>query len=305
MDTLQAMRVFVRIVEAGSLTRAADSSGMSMPTVSKLLQTLEHHLGCKLLNRTTRKVSLTEDGHAYYQRCVAVISEIDDMEASLSQAKVAPKGRLKVNLPSALARHLLIPALPDFVALYPDIHVELGLTDRQVDVVGEGVDCVLRVGVLSDSGLVAKRVGSITTCVCGTPEYLARYGTPTTIADLDRHVGINYVSKATGRSQMWEFFVDGETTSVAMRGPVSVNDADAYMACVLAGLGLGKTGRYMIEPYLRDGHLKEVLQPFKAIPRPVSILYVPNRHQTQKLKVFIEWITALFAQHPGLQGKVS
>lgn len=303
MDTLQAMRVFVRIVEAGSLTRAADSSGMSMPTVSKLLQTLEHHLGCKLMNRTTRKVSLTEDGHAYYQRCVNVLSEIDDMEASLSRAKVAPKGRLKINLPTALAKHLVIPALPEFVAQYPDIHIELGLTDRQVDVIGEGVDCVVRVGALADSGLVAKRIGSMTTCVCASADYLARYGTPMMIADLDQHVAVNYISGDTGRPRIWEFLVDGETKSVPMRGAVSVNDADAYVACVLAGLGLGKTALYLVEPYLRDGRLQEVLRPFNAKPRPVSLLYVPNRHLPQKLKLFIDWINALFAKYPGLQGK--
>jgi LysR family transcriptional regulator for bpeEF and oprC len=303
MDTLQAMKVFVRIVEAGSFTRASDSSGLPPPTVSKMMQTLEHHLGCKLLNRTTRKVSLTEDGHAYYLRCVAVLNEIDDMEASLSSAKVAPKGRLKVNLPTAMAKRIVIPALPDFAAQYPEIHVELGLTDRQVDVVGEGVDCVVRVGALEDSGLVAKRIGSMTTCTCASPGYLAQHGIPIMIADLDQHEGVNYISNETGRTRMWDFLVDGEAKLIQMRGSVSVNDADAYVVCALAGLGLAKTSMYLVEPYLANGSLQTVLQRFNAKPRPISVLYTPNRHLPKKLKLFIDWLEALYARNPVLQGK--
>jgi LysR family transcriptional regulator for bpeEF and oprC len=292
MDTLYAMRVFVRIVGAGSLTKAADSFGSTAPKVSKLLQGLEHRLGCRLLQRTTRKVSLTEDGRMYYERCVSVLNEIDDMEGSLSHAKVSPQGRLKVNLPMAMAKHIVIPALPAFV----------GLTDRHVDVVGEGVDCVVRVGTLDDSGLVAKRIGMMQTCTCASPDYLALHGMPETIDDLDRHVGVNYVSADTGRARNWDFMVDAEARVVQMRGSVAVNDADAYVACALAGLGIAKTAMYLVEPYLRTDRLKQILRSYNAPARPISVLYVPNRHLPKKLKVFIEFLSTVYAANPVLQG---
>lgn len=169
MDTLLSMRVFTRIVETGSFTRASDTTGLTTPRVSALLSALEQHLGCRLLNRTTRRIALTEDGQAYYERCVAVLREIDDMEASVSDARDAPRGRLKVNLPPAMAKQIMVPALPAFLAAHPGIMIELGVTDRQIDLVGEGVDCVVRVGALDDSGLIAKRIGSLTTCTCASP----------------------------------------------------------------------------------------------------------------------------------------
>ncbi|ANB76419.1 transcriptional regulator [Paraburkholderia phytofirmans OLGA172] len=288
---------------SGSFTRAADSYGLTPPKVSKMLQTLEHHLGSKLLHRTTRKVSLTDDGHAYYQRCVAVLNEIDDMEACLSSARIAPKGRLKVNFPTAMAKWIVIPALPGFIAQYPEISVEMGLTDRQVDIVGEGVDCVVRVGALEDSGLVAKRIGSMTTCTCASPSYLAQHGTPQTLEDLDQHTAVNYVSSDTGRARMWDFLVNGEAKTVQMRGAVAANDADAYVACALTGLGLAKTSMYLVEPHLRAGTLQDILRSFNTKPRPISVLYTPNRHPPKKLKIFIDWLAALYAQNPVLQGK--
>ncbi|MGF6767555.1 LysR family transcriptional regulator for bpeEF and oprC [Paraburkholderia sp. GAS199] len=303
MDTLYAMKVFVRIVEAGSFTKAADSVGLTAPKVSKLLQALEHRLGCRLLQRTTRKVSLTEDGRLYFERCINVLNEIDEMEADLLNAKSSPKGRLKVNLPTAMAKHIVIPALPEFVAQYPDIDLELGLTDRHVDVVGEGVDCVVRVGTLDDSGLVARRIGMMQTCTCASPGYLALHGTPTSIGELDQQFGVNYVSADTGRPRHWDFLVDGKAETVQMRGAVAVNDADAYVACALAGLGLAKTAMYLVEPHLRSGALIQILRSFNTAPRPVSVLYVPNRHLPAKLKVFIEFISTVYAANPVLQGK--
>ncbi|MGG1948559.1 LysR family transcriptional regulator [Trinickia sp. NRRL B-1857] len=302
MDTLLSMRVFARIVESGSLTRASDTSGLATPRVSALLRMLEQHLGCKLLNRTTRRLSLTEDGQAYYERCVAVLREIDDMEASMSHSRNAPRGRLKVSMPPAMAKQIVVPALPGFLAAHPDLTVELCLTDRQVDLVGEGVDCVLRVGALDDSGMIAKRIGSLTTCTCASPSYLERYGIPETIDDLAQHIAVNHTSADTGRPRSWTFAVDGETHIVQMRSTVSANDLDTYIACGIAGFGLITTTLFFVEPHLKSGALREVMAEFNPPPRPISVLYPPNRHVPAKLKLFVDWLAGVYAAVPTLQG---
>ncbi|AIO37222.1 LysR family transcriptional regulator [Burkholderia sp. AU19243] len=303
MDTLLSMRVFTRIVETGSFTRASDTTGLTTPRVSALLSALEQHLGCRLLNRTTRRISLTEDGQAYYERSVAVLREIDDMEASVSQARNVPRGRLKVNLPPAMAKQVVVPALPAFLDAHPGIMIELGVTDRQIDLVGEGVDCVVRIGALDDSGMIAKRIGSLTTCTCGSPAYFARFGEPQTVDDLAQHVGVSHISADTGRPRVWDYVVDGEPRIVQMCGTVAVNDADNYIECGVAGIGMIKTSLYLVEPYLKSGRLREVLTDFNAPPRPISVLYPPNRHVPVKLKVFVDWLSGLFEQIPTLQGK--
>ncbi|NTZ08349.1 LysR family transcriptional regulator [Burkholderia metallica] len=303
MDILLSMRVFTRIVETGSFTRASDTTGLTTPRVSALLSTLEQHLGCRLLNRTTRRISLTEDGQAYYERSVAVLREIDDMEASVSQARNVPRGRLKVNLPPAMAKQVVVPALPAFLDAHPGIMIELGVTDRQIDLVGEGVDCVVRIGALDDSGMIARRIGSLTTCTCGSPAYFARCGEPATVDDLAQHLAVSHISADTGRPRVWDYVVDGEPRIVQMCGTVAVNDADNYIECGVAGIGLIKTSLYLVEPYLKSGRLREVLTDFNAPPKPISVLYPPNRHIPVKLKVFVDWLAGLFEQIPTLQGK--
>ncbi|WP_321855856.1 LysR family transcriptional regulator [Paraburkholderia tropica] len=303
MDTLLSMHVFARIVETGSFTRAAELTGLTTPRVSALLRQLEQHLRCKLLNRTTRRVSPTEDGSTYYQRCVAVLSEIDDMEASLSRARIAPKGKLRVNMPTAMARRIVIPALPEFVERFADISIDLAVTDRRVDLVGEGVDCVVRVGELPDSSMVARRIGSMSTCTCATPAYLERHGTPESVDDLMHHSTVDYVSADTGRPRPLEYMVGGARRTVALRGAIAVSDADAQVECALAGLGLVKTSLYLVEPAIRAGRLCEVLPDCNTQPRPVSVVYPPDRHMPPKLKVFIDWLSALYAGIPAMQGQ--
>jgi LysR family transcriptional regulator for bpeEF and oprC len=271
--------------------------------VSALLSALEQHLGCRLLNRTTRRISLTEDGQAYYERSVAVLREIDDMEASVSHARNVPRGRLKVNLPPAMARQVVVPALPEFLEAHPGIMIELGVTDRQIDLVGEGVDCVVRIGALDDSGMIAKRIGSLTTCTCASPAYLARFGEPETVDDLAQHVAVSHISADTGRPRVWDYVVDGEPRIVQMCGTVAVNDADNYIECGVAGIGLIKTSLYLVDPYLKSGRLREVLTAFNAPPRPISVLYPPNRHIPVKLKVFVDWLASQFERIPTLQGQ--
>jgi len=295
------MKVFARVVESHSFVKAAESLQMAAPQVSRIVQALEAHLGARLLNRTTRSISVTDDGEAYYQRCIRVLAEVDEMEAELTHAKLSPKGRLKVNLPSLVAKMLIIPALPDFFERYPDIEIEMGLSDRQVDIVEEGVDCVIRTGELDDSGLVARRIGNMRRITCASPAYLEKYGEPKTIADLREHIGVNYISSNTGRPRSWDYMVGGVVETVDMRGMIAVNDVDAYLCCGLHGLGLLKTAIFAVGQYIERGELREVLSDYCSPLRPISIMYARNRHLPRKVRVFADWVAELCAREPLMQ----
>ncbi|SPB15848.1 transcriptional regulator [Caballeronia novacaledonica] len=301
MDRFLAMKVFARVVEAGSFSKAADALRLPPASVSRTLQALEAHLGARLINRTTRSISITEDGEAYYDRCVRVLGEVDDMEASLSHSKLSPKGNVKVSLPQVMAKNTIIPALPDFFAAYPDIGVELVLTDRQVDLVEEAVDCVVRVGAVGDVGLVAKRVGAYTQITCASPGYIEKHGEPTSLDDLDQHLAVGYVLNNSGRVRNWEFVVDGETRIVSMKHKIAVNDGDSYIAAGVTGLGLIQSSSYTLDPLIRSGALTEVLREYPSYPRVVSVLYAANRHQPRRVRVFIDWVAELYGRLPSFQ----
>ncbi|GJH25994.1 LysR family transcriptional regulator [Caballeronia novacaledonica] len=301
MDRFLAMKVFARVVEAGSFSKAADALRLPPASVSRTLQALEAHLGARLINRTTRSISITEDGEAYYERCVRVLGEVDDMEASLSHSKLSPKGNVKVSLPTVMAKNTIIPALPEFFAAYPDIGVELLLTDRQVDLVEEAVDCVVRVGAVGDVGLVAKRVGAYTQITCASPGYIEKHGEPVSLDDLEAHLAVGYVLNNSGRVRNWEFVVDGETRIVAMKHKIAVNDGDSYIAAGVTGLGLIQSSSYTLDPLIRSGALREVLKEYPSYPRVVSVLYASNRHQPRRVRVFIDWVAELYGRLPSFQ----
>jgi LysR family transcriptional regulator for bpeEF and oprC len=301
MDRFLAMKVFARVVEAGSFSRAADALRLPPASVSRTVQALEAHLGARLINRTTRSISITEDGEAYYERCVRVLGEVDDMEASLSHSKLSPKGNVKVSLPTVMAKNTIIPALPEFFAAYPDIGVELLLTDRQVDLVEEAVDCVVRVGAVGDVGLVAKRVGAYTQITCASPGYIEKHGEPVSLDDLEEHLAVGYVLNNSGRVRNWEFVVDGETRIVAMKHKIAVNDGDSYIAAGVTGLGLIQSSSYTLDPLIRSGALREVLKEYPSYPRVVSVLYASNRHQPRRVRVFIDWVAELYGRLPSFQ----
>ncbi|WP_244826059.1 LysR family transcriptional regulator [Caballeronia sp. TF1N1] len=301
MDRFLAMKVFARVVESGSFSKAADALRLPPASVSRTLQALEAHLGARLINRTTRSISITEDGEAYYDRCVRVLGEIDDMEASLSHSKLSPKGNVKVSLPQVMAKSTIIPALPEFFAAYPDIGVELLLTDRSVDLVEEAVDCVVRVGAVGDVGLVAKRIGAYSQITCASPGYLEKYGTPRTLDDLEQHLAVGYVLNKSGRVRNWEFVVDNETRTIAMKHKIAVNDGDSYIACGVSGLGLIQSSSYTLDPYVKSGALVEVLNEYPSYARVVSVLYAANRHQPRRVRVFIDWVAELYGRLPAFQ----
>jgi DNA-binding transcriptional LysR family regulator len=303
MDRLSAMQVFVRVVETGSFTKAADSLAMPKPTVTKLVQGLESHLRAKLLNRTTRRVTVTSDGAAYYERAVRLLGDLDEMDASLSSAQAAPRGRLRIDVGSSAARLIIIPALPDFHARYPDIQLDLGVGDRPVDLVSENVDCVVRGGELHDQSLVARRIGEMQFITCAAPSYLARHGVPTHPSDLERseHRVVSYFSPRTGRLFPFDFTKDDERLEVRGRYSVSVNDSNAYLSAGLAGLGVMQAPTYMVQDPISSGELEPVLSDWCCEPVPMYVVYAPNRHLSAKLRVFVDWVADLFANNDLIQ----
>lgn len=298
MDRLQAMQVFTRVVDANSFTQAADSLNMPRATVSTTIRKLEEHLGVKLLNRSTRRLSLTPDGSSYYERCVGILAEVEETEALFQDRSRGPRGRLRIDAPPSLGRLLLIPKLCDFHERYPDIELVVGLSDRPVDMVQEAVDCVLRIGELQDSSLIAKRIGVFKSVSCAAPSYIARYGKPDTLEELGNHRAVNYFSSRTGRNIDWSFKVGNEVVDIAIEGVLSINDSDAYVMAGLAGFGMIQPPRYMVEPHLQAGKLVEILEAWSPPPMPISVVYQQSRHLSPKVRVFVDWITDTFRHCP-------
>ncbi|RYG05823.1 MAG: LysR family transcriptional regulator, partial [Burkholderiales bacterium] len=250
MDKFSAMQAFVRVVEAGTFTKAADSMGVPKPTVTRLIQDLEKELDTKLLNRTTRKVTVTVDGAAYYEQASRLLGEVQELEASMSRAKASPRGRLRVDVPASLGIAVIIPALPDFHARYPDIQLDLGVSDRPIDLVAENVDCVIRGGELTDQSMVARRLGEIYVMGCASPAYLARHGMPAHPGELDAHRMVRYMSPRTGKAFTIGMFKDGEKVEIGHTAThLSVNDSNAGVAAALAGLGVLFTPSFLVQPH--------------------------------------------------------
>lgn len=301
MNKLQAMEVFVQVVDAGGFTRAAENMQLPKATVSTLVQALELALTVKLLHRTTRQVSVTADGAAYYERCLRILADVRDAEESLSRNRANPSGRLRVDSSTAIANDIIIPALPDFFARYPDILLELGCSDRPVDLIEEGVDCAIRGGTLADSSLIARRVGVLQFVTCATPAYLAAHGRPLHPNDLAAHRCVNYFSPRTGKTFDWDFARGEEHVLIAAPASLAVNDSTAYISAGLAGIGIIQMASYQIDPLVTSGRLELVLEDWISMPLPVHVVYPQNRHLSAKVRVFVEWIADLFVQYPALQ----
>ena len=291
MDRLQAMEVFVRVAELGSFSKTAEQMGLPAATVTNAIQSVEKRVGVRLLQRTTRKVTLTDDGAAYLERCQRLLAEFQDVENLFDREQ--PQGVVRVDLPERLAHKVVIPQLPAFFARYPDIRVKLNASDRFVDLVGEGVDCVVRVGILSDSTLIARNIGAMEQITYASKDYLDRHGRPRTLAELDKHMMINYFSSRTGRDLPWEYMQNGELKTLKLQGQVSVASSEAYMACCLAGLGIVQAPRFGVEDLLAQGVLEEVLPAFKPPPMPVSIVYSHNRHLSPRVRAFVDWLAEI------------
>jgi LysR family transcriptional regulator for bpeEF and oprC len=301
MDRLLALQAFARVVELGGFTKAGDSLQLSKTTVSDLVQGLEKHLGVRLLQRTTRRVSATSDGAAFYERCAHILVELDEAEAAVMQAHVTAKGRLRVDMPGALAKTFIIPQLPAFLARHPLVRLELGMGLRPVQLLEESVDCVVRLGDQSDSSLVARRVGTMTSVCCASPAYLRAHGTPRSPDELSAHSCVNYMSNRTGRILDWEFARDGQKVVLTLDGVFAVNDHEAYVAAGLSGLGIVKAANYIVRPHLDSGQLVAVLPDWTVEQYAISVMYPQSRHLSAKVRIFVDWISELIQKDPIFQ----
>jgi DNA-binding transcriptional LysR family regulator len=294
MDRFDTMRLFCRITELGSFSRAAADLHLPAATATHAIRALETRLGVRLLQRTTRHVSTTPDGAAYYQRCVRILADVEETEAGLGHGAAPPRGKLRVDMQGTLARAYVLPRLDEFLGRYPDITLEIGMGDRLADLVREGVDCVLRVGELADSSMVGKRVASLRQVTCASPGYLARHGAPAGFGDLPRHRAVNFLSPA-GKPFPFEYVIDGALRQVSLPGSVSVTDADAYALCCERGLGLVQLPHYHVARQLAQGALVAVLPQLEAPAMPVSVLYPHARQLSPRVRVFAAWLGEVMA----------
>ncbi|MBB5505746.1 LysR family transcriptional regulator [Paraburkholderia atlantica] len=301
MDRFEAMEIFTRVVEANSFTKVSESLDLPRAKVSRTIQALEEHVGVRLLNRSTRQVSVTEDGASFYERCVRILADVADAESSLSNKRENPAGTIRVDTSGTLARSLLLPALDDFYEQYPAIDVRLGLADRNIDLIQDGVDCVIRMGTPEESSLVAKRIGLARIVTCASPAYLQKFGTPITLADLGEHRAVNYVSARSGRTFPFEFEVDGEIERVAMDSTLAVNDGSVYITAGVLGHGIIQPSRFMVAELIEQGALTEILGNYTSPGTPLSILYAHRRNLSSRLRAFIDWVVELARSNPDLR----
>lgn len=301
MDRFQEMQVFVRIADRCSFSLAAEDLQIPRATVTNLLKRLEQRLGVRLLERTTRQVHMTHDGEAFYHRCALLLADLEETENSFRD--VLPKGLLRVNLQGTLAKYFVMPALGDFLTQYPDITLQMGEDDRLVDLVREGVDCVLRAGTLQDSSMIGRQVALMEQVTVASPAYLARHGDPADLDALRTHLAVNYVSSATGRTTGLDFTVNGTVVEIKLDAVVSVSGSELYTGAALTGLGLVQVPRYRIATELAEGRLKIVLPSFSPPPMPVSVLYPHNRQLSARVRVFTQWLGQCFDGVPGAASK--
>jgi LysR family transcriptional regulator, regulator for bpeEF and oprC len=300
VDKLRAMQVFVRIVEANSFTKAAETLGLPRAALTATIKNLEAYLGATLLQRTTRRLALTPDGAEYHAQCLRILAAVEASEQAFRAGAGQPRGTLRVDLPDAVGRHVVLPHIADFAGAWPELALTLGFSDRLVDLMQEGIDCALRVGDLQDSSLVGRRIGTMRFVTCAAPAYLDRHGTPRSIDDLRGHRGVVHFSGRTGRPFDWDFMAGGQVVQARVPGRIAVNNADANVACALQGLGITQAARYQVRGYLERGELVELLPATPPAPMPVSLLYPRGRMAAPKLRVFAEWITALVGNDPDL-----
>lgn len=297
MDKIYAMQLFVRVAELASFSRAADSLGVPKGSVSRQVQSLENHLGTQLLHRTTRRVQLTQDGMVYYERAKDLLSNLDELDGLFIHDPASISGKLRVDMPVGVARNLVIPRLPAFVQQYPGIEIELSSSDRLVDVIREGFDCVVRVGTLKDSGLIARPLGRLAVINCASPGYLERFGYPETLEDLSSHAVVHYTVHLGTRPQGFELYQDNATRWIKTGGILTVNSTETYHAACLAGLGIIQVPRTGVRDALRQGKLVEILPQYRAAPMPVSLIYPHRRNLSRRVHLFMEWLASVMQDY--------
>lgn len=297
MDVFHSMQVFVSVIETGSFTKAAQALHLHRPAVSKTIQLLEQQLGGRLLNRTTRQVNLTPEGEAFYERCKSLLADVSETMSSLGNRPARLIGKLRVDMPVSLAKLLIIPSLMDFQRQYPAIELTIGASDKPIDMLSEGVDCVVRMGELEDSSLIASSIGYLPMVTCAAPSYLESFGTPQILTDLGTHRAVNYFSGNNPRPIEWVFNVDGQVKSMRLESGIRVNDTEAFVASALAGFGLLQGLEISVHSHLQEGSLVQVLGDIAVPAKRVSILYPHREHLPPKVAAFIEWLKTLMTTH--------
>lgn len=300
MDRFDAMRLFTRIVDLGSFTQAAAALDMPRATATHAIKELEARLHVRLLERTTRQVRATVDGQAFYERCCHLLRDLEDAESSLAQLAVNPRGRLRIDIHGAPANAIVLPRIGEFHARYPHIELAIGSGDRLVDLVREGVDCVVRAGEPKDSSLVTRRLALIPQVTVASPGYLAKHGTPLQPSDLTSHWAVNFFSSSRPEVFPYVFMVDGRQEEHMLRDWISVNSADSYKTCAEQGCGIIQVPRFSVARQLREGTLVEILAHTPCPPMVYSVLYPHHRQLSPRVRVFIDWITGLYVEHFGL-----
>ncbi|MDY0749078.1 LysR substrate-binding domain-containing protein [Paucibacter sp. R3-3] len=296
MDKLGAMEAFVRVVKAGNFSRAADSMGIAKASLTRQVQMLEAEVRTPLLNRTSRRMSMTEAGVAYYERAVQILADVEELEGNiLDDVKASSRGRLRVDVGATVGHFMIIPALPKFHRRYPDIVIDLGVSDRPIDLIGDNVDCVIRGGEVTDQSAVARALGQLSMMVAVSPDYARDHGLPTDPGDLEQnHRVVNYFSHRTGRTSAWRLIRDGVTTELSAKHVLAVNDSTSNILAGLNGLGVIRTTTVAARNYLRAGRLLRIMPEWTVPPLPLHIMYPPNRRHGARLRVFIDWVIDLF-----------
>ncbi len=291
MDKISNYQTFACLAQCQSFTKTAQQLQRSKAMISASIRELEESLGTRLFHRTTRTVSLTQDGSAFYERCIGLLHDLEELEASFQNPLQQIHGRLRIDLPTRVARNLIVPKLPQLVKAHPELRIELSCTDRRVDLVSEGFDLVLRVGSMQSSSLIARPLGYFAVLNVASPEYLKRFGAPKALADLTHHLLVHYQSNFSGSTDGFEYF-DGKTyQQLAMNGVIAVNNADAYEAACIAGLGIAQMPVVGARALLESGALKEVLPKFHAEPMPVQLVYASSKHLSQRVRVLMDWLS--------------
>lgn len=299
MKNLEALAIFVRIAEMGSFTQAAQSLGIQKGRASSIVRQMEAQVGVRLLHRSTRVVHLTEDGRSFHARALALLADADALGSMFERTEAPLRGRLRIDLPTEFARTTVVPALPTFMEQYPELQLEISSTDRRVDLIHEGMDCVLRVGSIVDETLVARKIGALRMINAASPAYLHRHGTPRGLQDLlaQGHRMVHYTSALGSRSFGWEY-PDGEGyATLALPGSLSVNNVQTYHGAGLAGLGLIQAGRPSLVPYLASGELVEVLPDLRPAPLAVSIVVAHRQNLSRRVRVFADWLEQVLSSH--------
>ncbi|TDY22071.1 LysR family transcriptional regulator for bpeEF and oprC [Paraburkholderia sp. BL6665CI2N2] len=301
MDRLQAMQTFIKVVEMNSFSRAADALQLPRASATTIIKNLEAHLKVSLMRRTTRRLNLTPEGAQYYELCVRILSEIQECEDAIANTGNGPRGQLRIDMPGSIGRLIVAPKIMEFRERYPDIDLIIGFVDKPVCTAQDDVDCAIRSGDMHDSSLIRRRLSEVPILTAASPKYVERHGKPTNLSDLQNHFTVHYHSDATSRAAALNFVVEQVPREVEMRRALMLSDIEAYVTCGVTGAGIIQAPRFLIQAHLDSGRLVEVLPQWKPLPISISALYPPNRHLTAKVRVFVEWIAAVFESCPTMR----